>query len=51
MFIKIGNIEFNLEAELSKDEFMNIYRGVLRDVDINEAWKIFSKEKRKLKKR
>jgi hypothetical protein len=51
MFIKIGNIEFNLEAELSKDDFMAIYTGVLQGVDINEAWKQFSKEKRKIKKK
>lgn len=51
MYIRLGNTDFNLDAEITKDEFMSIYRGIIRGIDINDAWKIYSKEKRKLKKK
>ena len=51
MIRTIGNIQFNLESDLSKDEFFNAYQGKLRGIDIKDAWREYSYYKRKLKKK
>jgi len=44
--MQIGNISFNLESikDISKDEFIKLYRGQLDGADINDAFELIQKE-------
>jgi len=40
----IGNIDFNLNSDLTEDEFFDIYKGKI-NIPLKDAWKIYSKHK------
>jgi DNA-binding protein Fis len=44
--MQIGNISFNLESlrGISKEDFVQHYRGSLDGADINEAYELIQKE-------
>jgi len=43
----IGNIDFNLNSDLTEDEFHGIYKGKI-SIPLKDAWKIYSKHKVKV---
>jgi len=40
----IGNIDFNLNSDLTENEFFDIYKGKI-NIPLKDAWKIYSKHK------
>jgi hypothetical protein len=44
--MKVGNMHFNLDVlkDVSKEEFIQCYRGKLDGIDINEAYEIIQNE-------
>jgi len=46
--MKIGNIYYNLEADLTEEQFKDTYRGKI-NIDLDAAWKIVKKHKKAVK--
>ena len=40
--MKIANIDYNLEANLTEEQFKDTFKGILK-MDLDEAWKIIEK--------